>query len=296
MAQKPGEANEIRETAVAYDHGERQPGANLPPPAVEPNEESPFWYGFRWLEESGAEGRKTFRRIPLTAEDYLYPQEGDQMTQGNPHQRIVRALADVLQRWLERFPGVGVFSDVLIRWGVSGLPDQAPDVWVVRGLEDPTAIRGRLDCPELGVRPELAIEVVSTTHKEYREKDKRDKVRIYEQAGVAEYLIVDPVSYGRGEPYLLIGYRLDAAGRYQKIGPDDRGALHAETVDLYFVPDAERGVIVEVAATGLPLLYADEVEEALLAAEASLLDAEQRAAEAEARLARLLAGTGKPPV
>ncbi len=294
MAEKSDEANEIRETAAAYDPSARRSDAPPPPVAGEPRDDSPFWYGFRWLEESDAEGRKTFRRIPLTADDYLHPQEGDQMTQGNPHQRIVRALADVLQRWLERFPGVGVFSDVLIRWGISGLPNQAPDVWVVRGLEDPTAIRGRLDCSELGVLPELAIEVISTTHKEYREKDERDKVRIYERAGVAEYLIVDPAGYGKGEPYLLTGYRLDVAGRYQRIAPDARGALHAETASLYFVSDAERGVFVEVAETGERLLYSDEAEEALLAAEAARLDAEQRATEAEARLARLLAGSGKP--
>lgn len=298
MIRKPSEANEIRETAVAYDPGARPPGAQAPPPVGEPNEESPFWYGFRWLEESGAEGRKTFRQVPLTARDYLHPQEGDQMTQGNPHQRIVRALADVLQRWLEKIPGVGVFSDVLIRWGISGLPDQAPDVWVVRGLEDPTAIRGRLDCLELGVKPELTIEVISTTHKEYREKDKHDKVRIYERAGVAEYLIVDPAGYGQSEPYLLTGYRLDDAGRYQGIAPDDRGALESEAAGLRLVPDAERGVVLEVAATGERLLYADEVEEALRAAEEraraesrARLDAERRAAEAEAELARLRSET-----
>ncbi len=95
---------------------------------------------------------------------------------------------------------------------------------------------------------------------------------------------------------LVDKYRLDAGGRYQRIAPDDRGALESETAGLRLVPDAERGVVLEVAETGLRLLYSDEAEEALLAAEAARLDAEQRAAEAEARLARLLAGSGKPPI
>lgn len=290
MARRPKEANEIRESAtVAYDQDARI-GA-IPPDVAsgETYEESDFRYGFRQRKAWDAEGREVFEDIPLTPEDYLHPLEGDVMTQGNPHERMLGLLADVLRRWLERIPGVGVFSDVLVRWGIADLPNQAPDVAVVRGLADPAEVGGSLDCAALGVKPCLAIELVSTTHKEYREKDTRDKLRIYQQAGVTEYLIIDPTGRGKGEPFQLIGYRLDAAGQYREIAPEDHGALRSETVGLRLVPSAERGVVVEVAATGERLLYSDEAEAALRSAETRAREAERRATEAEERLARLLA-------
>ena len=281
MARRSAEEDEIHEAAaVAYDHGYRSDVGSTAAT------DSPFYYGFRWHHVRDAAGRDVLEEIPLTPDDYLHPQEGDLMTQGNPHERMVSALADVLRRWLEKFPGFGVFSDVLFRWGVDDLPSQAPDVAVVRGLADPAAeIEGSFDCAALGIEPCLAIELVSTTHEEYRPKDLQDKVRIYERAGVAEYLIVDPTDCAKGEPFKLIGYRLDAAGGYDEIGADERGALSSETTGLRLVPNGERGVVVEVDATGERLLYSDEVEEALRAAE-------RRAAQAEQELARLRAASG----
>ncbi len=309
MPRRERHESEIRETAaVAYD--ELRPPAMAYPPAEEPPGPSAFRYGYRVQRVRDAGGREELRQIPLTLDDYLHPREGDLMTQGNPHERILTPLADLLRRWLEKIPEVGVFSDVLFRWGVPDLPAQAPDVAVVRGLGRPKAVAGSLDCKALGVSPCLAIEVVSPTHKEIREKDTRDKVRIYERAGVTEYLIVDPAGYGRGEPFGLIGYRLDASGRYRQLVTDARGAIASETTGLLFVPDAEHGVSVEVIATGERLLYSDEVDVALEAAEeraraeatarrdaeeraraeaAARRDAEQRATEAEAELARLRA-------
>ena len=54
-------------------------------------------------------------------------------------------LADTLERFLEKQPGVGVFSDLMILWEQLGERDVAPDVYVVKGLRAPDAVNRSFD-------------------------------------------------------------------------------------------------------------------------------------------------------
>lgn len=232
-----------------------------------------FRHGSRIVYMPQDDGSIAWREIPLSAKDFLNPEEGDMMVQGNWHDWVLSALKDMLKRWLERSPDVTVFSDFKMLWGIPDLPEPAPDVCVVRGLRDRRRYRGSLDLEAEGVRPCLLIEVVSPT---YRRQDYDAKVKIYERVGIDEYLIVEPRA---GEPFVLTGYRLDDAGRYRPIDADANGRLLSESTGLWFRPhpepdfDSERFVVVEDAATGERLLTAEEEA--------------RRRREAEAEVARL---------
>lgn len=97
-----------------------------------------------------------------------------------------------------------------------------PDVLVVC---DPSKITPK----NIQGAPDFVLEVLSPSTSR---KDMREKKALYECAGVAEYLVLDPL-----ELYALL-FRLDPAGRYgagEVYGPDESMALQilsGETVDL----------------------------------------------------------------
>ena len=239
-----------------------------------------FRYGSRIVHMPQDDGSVALVEVPLDVDDFLDPEEGDVMVQGNWHEWVVSSLAGMLRRWLQRSPDVAVLSDIKICWGIPELPEPAPDVCVVRGMRDRLRQRGSLDVEEEGVRPCLLIEVVSPL---YRHHDYTSKLKIYEQAGVEEYLIVEPKE---GEPFGLIGYRLDDGGRYQPIPTDAGGRLSSRTTGLWFSPypepdfDRDRYLIVEDSATGERLRTPAE-------AEARARDAEAEVAQLREKLERL---------
>jgi Uma2 family endonuclease len=68
---------------------------------------------------------------------------------------------------------------------------------------------------------DLVIEIVSP---ESVERDRREKFAEYEEAGIPEYWLIDPLA-DHAE-----FYQLDAAGRYQAVPPDANGAYHARAL------------------------------------------------------------------
>jgi hypothetical protein len=136
---------------------------------------------------------------------------------------------------------------------------------------------------EEGTRPILAIEVVS---RQYRQQDRQAKVRLYQNAGIPEYIIFDQRT--RGEEVLgedVIGYRL-VEGRYDVIVPDEDGLVLSETVGVWFGLERGRPLLVD-AETGLQILLSDEVDDARAEAESRAEVEAQARAEAERRLAEL---------
>lgn len=248
----------------------------------------PFRYGTRWQRVRLPNGELTEREVPLTPEDLLDPQLGDEIPQSGPHSLVATTLFDVLTRWFAAASDVLVLFDMKMIWGIPGLPDPSPDLAVVRGVRDKEKMWMTFEVAEEGVRPCLILEVVPRFDDELRRNDYERKVTIYQRAGIPEYFIADPPFFS-GESLLLTGYRLGSEN-YQRIEPDSQGRLHSETSNLFFAPSEDgRSVRVADGETGHWLLTSSQEQAGRLAAEERVRrEADQREA-AEAEVARLRA-------
>ncbi|HEY0513126.1 MAG TPA: Uma2 family endonuclease [Thermoanaerobaculia bacterium] len=244
-------------------------------------EPDPFRYGSRRQRVRLPGGEVVDQEIPLTPEDLLDPQPGDEVTQSDPHAQVVTTLHELLKRRFERVQDVVVLFDMKIFWGMPGLPNPSPDLAIVRGAPKREG-RSIYRVPEEGVLPSLIIEVVSYSDAAMYQNDHKVKVELYQRVGIPEYLIVDP-PFSPKDPLTLTGYRRAPDGRYRRIEPDSLGRLQSETTNLFFAPSEDgRSVRVGDAETGEWLLTGSEEQAARKAAE-------ERAREAEAEIARLRA-------
>lgn len=208
----------------------------------------------RWVERP--DGHLELVEMPLTPELFLDPQLEDKMVQGRQHSHITRNLAVLLDTYLRsRRDDVLVLSDVK-HYLVPGLPAPAPDVSVIYGIrqDDEEEEPESFDVAREGTRPSLVIEVVSPKDARIRSIDKKDKVQLYQQAGIPEYLILDPPRRKTGFRYQWTGYRLDPWGRYCPIDPDADGALLSETTGIRFTVSPRGDLILALdPATGKEL-------------------------------------------
>lgn len=249
-------------------------------PAPASVQDDPFYYGQRTVLHYDADGRAYFTDEPLTLDDFLDPQEGDEFVQDSQHYiDAARAWSIFRSRYLDD-PTTAVFSDLKILWDIPGLAEPAPDVSVMPNVRNKDSPRCSFDVQAEQARPCLVLEVVSPR---YRHKDREDKIAIYAQAGVPEYFIID-AQWSEFEDdmtanYIVLGYRLDA-GTYIPMTPDERGWLYSATTGVWIgaTPARDDFIIVD-AATGERLLPDDT---ARIEAERRAAEAEQRAAEAEA--------------
>jgi Uma2 family endonuclease len=244
-----------------------------------PSEEEEFPYGWRRITEILSGGSVRYHDIPLTPEDFLNPQEGDQMPQGPEHGRIAKDICNKIEKYYRHIPNTAVLFDVKMRWGIPGLKEPFPDICVIPGVSETEIAGASFDAKKYGTRPCLIVEVVSPRYA----GDDTAKVDIYEQAGVQEYIIVNPHTEDKTLPFELTGYRL-VRGKYREISPDSEGRLLSETTGLLFASDqSKRKIIVSDSVSGERLL---SNKEEIFAREKA--EAELRRLKAE--LARLKAG------
>ncbi len=248
--------------------------------------EDPFRLGFRERHVTTPDGRRVLAQIPLTAEDLVYPQEGDHVTQGMPHFSFLHPQADAMRRYLEKRPGIVVTSDVTVVLRHDG-KNCGPDVAVIEGDFDPGAVPGAIHLREVGGRLAFALEAVSTSEREIEDKDLKKNLKRYAREGVEEYFTLYPVLGRRVKD--LVGRRLSTEGEYEEIPPDEAGRVYSEQLGLFFYIDPKSGKLVAVdAGTSQRLLTSDE-EEARADREAEARrQAEERAEHAEERAEQAL--------
>ena len=259
-----------------------KPTSSPAPAEVFLPDDNDFPYGWRLVSETLPDGRIAYRRVPLTQADFLDPQEGDQMPQNSLHAQLTIDLFTMFDNRYHDHPDILVLSDVKMRWGIPNLPGPSPDVAVIPNIKDKMAYRSSFYVFQEGTRPCLVIEIVSPEYP----GDKTDKVEIYRQAGVTEYIILDPHSKDETASWELIGYRL-IGEEYQSIQPDSAGRLLSQTTGVHIgLGVQQRSLVLTDAVTDAPLMTASAAK-ALADAEAKgRLAAETRAeAETEARLA-----------
>lgn len=227
----------------------------------------PFRYGWRWRRVVLPSGEVAEQQIPLTAEDLLDPQLGDEVTQSGPHSKWFVRLGYLLEEHYESREDVLVCCDMKMLWGIPGLKESSPDIAIVQGIGDKEAERSSFDVLREGVRPCLIIELVSSLDSEVRLNDYERKVEIYQRAGIQEYFIVDPPTHFTRGRLLLTAYRLGLDGGYQRIEPDAEGRLLSETTGLLFgVEEDGKTLLLVDLKTGLSVL--DSAKERVQAAEA----------------------------
>ena len=249
--------------------------------------EDPFRLGFRVRRVTRPDGGEVLEQIPLTAEDLVYPQEGDHVTQGMPHFSFLHPQADAMRRHLEKGPGIVVTSDVTLVLRHDG-KNCGPDVAVIEGDFDPDAIPGAIHLREVGGRLAFALEAVSTSEMEIEDKDLKKNLVRYAREGVEEYFTLYPVLGRRVRG--LVGRRL-VRSDWVEIPPAAEGRVVSRKLDLFFQIDASEELVVIDARTGKRLLISDEEEARADEAEAcaeqeaeARRQAEERAEQAEERL------------
>ncbi len=176
--------------------------------------------------------------VPMTWEEFLAwsPDEGQSewidgegiayVSNSERHVRLVVFLTQLLGRYLSVFDLGELFVDSMLLRLPSRPSGRMPDLFVV-GKDDLDRVRHQwVDGPA-----PLAVELVS---EESAARDLVEKRAEYEQAGVAEYLIVEARPERRGITYL----RLDPDGRYQPVAPDADGRYHSETLPGFWLDPA----------------------------------------------------------
>jgi len=247
---------------------------NLPP--VKPVDSAELAErGWKKVEITRPDGTQSHAMVPLTAEEFLHPQEDYHMPISAFHHQTNDDLFDILNVRYSNDQTVEVFHDLLIDWDVPGLLSHSPDISVIFGVRGGKSLnRTRFNVAAEGTRPSLAIEIVSPR---YRKEDRIEKVEEYAIAGVLEYVIFDQRRV-RGETLdEVLGYQL-VRGRYQPIMADEQGRILCRTVGLWMSLH-EGKVIIEDAISGERLLNSEELAAARVAAEAHAY-AEQLAREA----------------
>jgi Uma2 family endonuclease len=244
-------------------------------PTPEPTED-PFRYGWRWVANDPIDGRHKLRRIPLTLEDVLHPEEGDEIMHSEAHERRRNYLYNVLKHQVVADPTAIVLSDVRIAWDVPELRAHGPDLMVIFGVQTRKNWT-TFNVAEEGVRPSLIVEVVSP---EYANLDRSTKLDHYDQAGVPWYVVVDTAEQ-RGTEYLrLLAYHrpLDT---YAPVPTAANGRLWIEPVRIWLGIEDNELVIYDEHDQVIPDYVA--VQQLRAEAEARANDAEARASDAEAR-------------
>ena len=252
------------------------------PAARESREETGRAMLLRYVERP--DGRMELTETPLTREDYLNPQFGDKWVQGRKHGEAIFDLAGRLGHWFHSRADFLILFDVQHLLG-PGLPKPCPDVSVIRGARNPERVDGSYDVVKQGVPPCLIIEVISPKDRRVREIDEHDKVEIYQRTGVPEYLLLE-LQRKPSDRLRIFGYRLDPAGKYQRMAADEHGRLLSETTGLWFSisPQGDRVVIRDVATGALLPTFEEEGQERKRAEDQAAQEAEARQA-AEARAA-----------
>ena len=222
---------------------------SAPRPQLPPDPHDPYRYGWRPVPKRRPDGSLHYERMPLSESDFLDPQPGDVMIQGALHWECANDLYDRFKLRYLNDSRMGVFADLKMRWGIAGLEEPAPDLAIIPGLRDKSAPRESFDIAAEGTRPCLVVEVMSPNYA----GDDTEKVRIYEQAGIREYLIVKPYGAQHERDFSLYGYRL-VGGRYRPWGADAEGRLYSPELGVRFgVRSDRKGLEVLDAVTGEPL-------------------------------------------
>lgn len=242
--------------------------------------DDPFRYGWRYVRREHAVNGELYEQIPLTLEDVLYPEVGDFVVHTKAHEDICNYLLDVFNEHVRENAGAVVLHDVRVAWDVAGLRPNGPDITVFFGVQQQQNW-ATFDCAIEGVRPALVVEVTSP---DTRHQDLGDKLEIYEEAGVGQYLIID-TRHIKGQDRLRLYCYHQGVHGFQQCQQNEQGYFWLEALALWVGIEAQR--VVCYTPDGQPVNSYTEVQEQLRQEAQARAQAEVRIRELEAELARL---------
>lgn len=140
------------------------------------------------------------------------------------HDALTRFFSILLSLYLERTGGGRVAQDPMIMRPRTDLPARAPDIQVLL-----PASLSFLQHNQVVGAADLVIEVISRSGER---RDRVEKFREYEIAGVREYWIIDH------QFQEALFNQLDENGQYQRIEPDENGAYHSKVLQHLKLPVA----------------------------------------------------------
>ena len=211
--------------------------------------------GWRYAVEVQPDGTTKKIQVPLTSMEFLHPKEDFYLPNSSFHDKVVGDARDMLTSRYGQNPTVAVFCDMLIIWDLPDMNRHCPDISVIVGIRNKQQDRTSFVVASEGVRPALAIEVVSPR---YRKEDKETKVEQYERAGILEYVIIDRRTKRDRVIDEVLGYRL-VAGRYRPLTPEDDGRIPCETIGLWISLQNGR-LVMEDMQTGERLRTSQELK------------------------------------
>ena len=221
------------------------------------------------------------RPAPAAALVHYPSSDGKPMADNDAQRNAIMYGINALTRHFKDRQGVYVSGDLLIYYA-EGNPrvSIAPDVFVVFGVEKRE--RPNYKLWEEGRAPAFVLEVASPST--WRD-DLGPKRSVYARLGVREYWQYDPT--GEHLPMRLQGERLTRSGYVRQLvetAPDGTLTLRSETLGLELRAAPGREMRFRDPATGNDLRSPDEEAEGRLEAEARAAAAEARVAELEALL------------
>jgi Uma2 family endonuclease len=216
--------------------------------------------------------------IPLEREIEYPSSDGKPMAESDLHRNEMVVLIAALRRHFRNAPDGYVGGNLLLYY-VEGDSRYcvAPDVFYVPGV--PRGLRETFLLWKEGRPPAFVLEVTSRTT---RREDLGKKKSLYEQLGVEEYFLHDPLG-DYLKPHLQ-GYRL-VKGRYEPVVLAPDGSLFSETTGLTFREEGNELRVID-PKTG-------QLMPTILEAEDRADKAEQRFQEAQREIERLQAELAK---
>jgi Uma2 family endonuclease len=178
------------------------------------------------------------QRVPMSYEEFLAVADEDVHAEWVDGEVIVFAPVSVrhqiLQVWLTKV--IGFFVDLFNLGEVCtaplemrvrlGGPSREPDILFVAREH-----REWLEAQRLNGPADLIVELISP---ESVRRDRIVKLREYAAAGVPEYWLIDT----RPSPAAPVCYRLNSAGVYEPVEPDESGRIHSTVLPGFWLDPA----------------------------------------------------------